>query len=439
MSAVGIDPSGVLVVGGVKTFPLVLSNGPYYDPSRIDPPPVPASMTTPDGGDALAEVASAGVSLLRTGGNAWSAGALAGQLANQEAWLDAAAARNLHGWVWLGEVPNLPPLSAEDPPSQNEVLLRRIAQRLRGHPGLAAWKGIDEPANVFRPARIAAARLKRAYDVLKQVDPDHPVVIIQSPRSTGDLATYAPALDVTGADVYPIAYPPGLHVSPTPNEDIGVVGDVTTTMVRAARGKPVWTTLQIAWSGVTREGATLRFPTFAQERFMAYQAIVRGARGLVFFGGHITRVGTPPNVRPICTPVDIEHGWNWRFWRRVLRPLLEELSARSDLHPALVAPASTIAATCRTVDASGAVTAQSPRDVEFVVRATPSTVFLIAVKRGGQTIRLQFRLSGTRLAPTGRVLFEPPRTVAVRRAGGASSFQDWLGPYEAHVYRIERA
>jgi hypothetical protein len=95
--------------------------------------------------------------------------------------------------------------------------------------------------------------------------------------------------------------------------------------------------------------------------------------------------------------------------------------------------------TCRTVDAAGKVTAKVPPEVEFIVRETSTDVFLIAVKRGGETLQVQFRFPGTSLRATGRVLFEPPRTVAVGQAGGASSFRDWFGPYEAHVYRIERA
>ena len=53
---------------------------------------------------------------------------------------------------------------------------------------------------------------------------------------------------------------------------------------------------------------------------MAYQAIVHGARGLIFFGGHLTEV---------CTPDDAKAGWNWTFWRQVLRPLVHELSPSS--------------------------------------------------------------------------------------------------------------
>ena len=93
-------------------------------------------------------------------------------------------------------------------------------------------------------------------------------------------------------------------------------------MVRAAGGKPIWMTLQIAWSGVIateRHPANVqRFPSLSQERFMAYQAIVNGARGLAFFGGHLTQ---------IARPADAQAGWNWTFWERVLRPLLEELAS----------------------------------------------------------------------------------------------------------------
>jgi hypothetical protein len=433
MAVVKIEPSGALSVDGVKTFPICVSNAPFYDPSRSSPPGLPASMTTPEGTDALAELASGGVNMIRIGMQNWSAAELELQMTNQLQWLDAADRRKLLCWSWLGDVPSFPASGGV-----NEQLLRKIVQGLRGHRALAAYKGIDEPANFFRPQRVPVAAMKRAYDALKKIDANHPVVVIQSPRSVGDLGAYSATFDVTGADIFPIAYPPGEHAGASPNEDIGIVGDVTSTMKKAAKGKPVWMTLQIAWGGVTRAGTTLRFPTFAQQRFMAYQAIALGARGLVFFGGHLTQVGQPPNLRPICTPVDIQHGWNWRFWRRVLRPLVEELSGHSDLHPALVAPPSSRAIRCRLVNAQGKVTAQTPKHLAFTLREVGDALYLIATRRGSPTIQVQFRLPGTKLAPTGRVLFEPPRTVSVRQAGGAAVFNDWFGPFEAHVYELER-
>jgi hypothetical protein len=46
------------------------------------------------------------------------------------------------------------------------------------------------------------------------------------------LRPYRPAFDITGADIYPVSYPPGTHAGGT-NRDISVVGDLTTKMVQA--------------------------------------------------------------------------------------------------------------------------------------------------------------------------------------------------------------
>ena len=90
--------------------------------------------------------------------------------------------------------------------------------------------------------------------------------------------------------------------------------------------KPIWMTLQIAWSGVAKEDRTLRFPTLSQERFMAYEAIINGARGLIWFGGSLV---------PTLSPEDKKLGWNWIWFNQNLRPLLAELGEKSPLHEAL--------------------------------------------------------------------------------------------------------
>ena len=133
-----------------------------------------------------------------------------------------------------------------------------------------------------------------------------------------------------------------------------MVGDYTKFIKEAAGGKPAWMVLQIAWSGVVKPGKTLRFPTFTQERFMTYQALINGARGLIYFGGSIEQA--------MC-PEDASLGWNWTFWRRVLRPVLEEVGNNSPLAPALVASDSRLP-----VRVSGA------EDVEFCVREVDSSI-----------------------------------------------------------------
>ena len=270
----------------------------------------------------------------------------------------------------------------------------------------------------------------RAYERLQQLDGTHPLVITQAPIGTvAQLSPYQQAFDITGADVYPVSYPPGAHTM-SGNRDISVVGDVTRKMIIVAGGKPVWMTLQIAWSGVApskqRPAVVPRFPTLQAERFMAYQAIVNGARGLVFFGGHLTQVAAPE---------DAAAGWNWTFWDEVLRPLTEELTSAA-VAPALVAP-----------NAKAAIKA-STADVELVARDDGKFLYVVAVRRKGTTNVVAFTgLSGN--IASGEVLHEyvqkplpPPigagkqvfRTVSV--ANGR--FVDWFAPHDVHVYRFRR-
>jgi hypothetical protein len=396
------------------SFPIGLSNGP------------PPGGKAPNGRNGLAEVAAAGVTLIRTGRADWNAQQINAQIAAERALLDAAGAHGLQGWLWLGDLPNLPAGTT----SPQAKLLSSVADGLQGHAALGAYKGIDEPRNPFRGANwIRPAGLVRAYELLHRVDPAHPVVITQAPIGTvAQLRPYRPTFDITGADVYPVSYPPATHTQ-TKNKDISVVGDITKKMVQAAGAKPVWMTLQIAWSGVvtsqTNPGHVPRFPTLQQERFMAYQAIVNGARGLVFFGGHLTQV---------ATPADAAAGWNWTFWERVLRPLVSELSS-PELAPVITQP-----------DAKLAVKASVP-GVEIVARGAGVGLTVIAVRRGGTVSRVTFT-GLPKSVSGGRVLFEyvqepPPPPIEpghqvfrpVDVSGG--SFTDWFAPHDVHIYRFK--
>jgi hypothetical protein len=201
------------------SFPIGLSNGP------------PPGGKAPNGRNGLAEVAAAGVTFIRTGRADWNAQQINAQIAAERTLLAAAGAHGLHGWLWLGDLPNLPAGTT----SPEAKLLSTVADGLQGHASLFAYKGIDEPRNPFRGANwIRPAGLVRAYELLHRIDPSHAVVITQAPIATvAQLLPYRPAFDITGADVYPISYPPGTHTQ-TKNKDISVVGDVTKKMIQAA-------------------------------------------------------------------------------------------------------------------------------------------------------------------------------------------------------------
>jgi hypothetical protein len=424
VSNVAVDAeTGVMLVDGEPFFPIGLSN------------PPPAGSRTPAGRNGLEEVAANGVNFVRTGIEDWDLELLEGQIAAQRQAHAEIARHRLRCWLWLGTAADLPPPVSGSPASANEQILSALVTAFRDDPALLAYKGIDEPRNPFRGTGwIRPAGMIRAYSRLRSLDPSHPVVVIQAPRSpVADLVPYRRAFDVTGVDIYPVSYPPGIHAD-LANRDVSVVGELARKTRQAAGAKPFWMTLQIAWSGVlptkTTPDTVPRFPSYPEERFMAYQAVVNGARGLNFFGGHLTSV---------MTPADATSGWNWGFWRRVLRPVVSELAA-PDVQAALTAP-----------DAAGqVVTRPATAELELVTRETPTDLYVIAVRSGGPVSIVDFaglprKRDGTRI-DSGDVLAEyvqeplpPPVTgrQAYRRiAVGAGGFRDWFAPHDARVYRF---
>jgi hypothetical protein len=403
MTATSIDAAtGNLLVAGQPVFPIGLS----------DPPPL--GTTAPNGRDAWAEIASAGVTFVRNF-TVWSAAGLAEQLIEVGRELDAAPAHGLQLWLALAGV---------DRDLSHRALLNQIVNTVKGHPGLGAWKGVDEPAH----AHVPAAGCIAVYRHLKQLDPHHPLVIIEAPRGPGPtphspdrpltvaaVRPYAAACDVHGIDIYPL--PPGAHAGGPPvNTDISVVGDMTFLMARATGRKAIWTTLQIAWSGVLPPHPTV-FPTLPQARFMAYDAVIAGARGLFFFGGHL---------RQVMTPADRARGWNWTYWRRVQRPLVEELTDPDHMR-ALLAP-----------DAQIAITASAP-DVAHRARRAGNVLYLLAVRRS-RTARGRVRFGGLPATVThGTVLAHPggnpARPVTLTR--GAFTDPSPFAPHNARVYRFQ--
>jgi hypothetical protein len=387
-SRVTINPDLVLVIDGKKVFPIGFTM-----------PPAPEAMT-PTGKNAIEELAAAGATFLRTGaqGGDWDEATLQ----REQKYLDAAARYGMHCMPYLREF-------ARIESDAQAAQLRELVGRFKDHPGLGAWKGDDEPEWGKRPLQP----LIRAREIIAQTDPNHPLVIIHAPRGTVEsLRRYNVTGDILGMDIYPIGYPPGTH-SLLPNRTISLVGDHTRIMAEASEGKlPFWMVLQIAWSGVLKPGKTLRFPTLPEERFMTYQAIINGARGLIYFGGGIEKS---------LSDADRPFGWNWTFWQRVLRPVIEEIGTHSPLYPALLAAHSKLKITSRT------------DGVEFCAREVKGELFLLACKREGVTAQVEFKGLPAGIT-SGDVLFESPRTVEAK----AGSFKDWFAPFEVHVYRFKR-
>jgi hypothetical protein len=388
---VTIGAHNVIFVDGRPSFPIGFTKGP------------PPGSKTPSGGDAYEE--------LKTNGTVFQlVGPPGGQRWDAQAKADLCQVMAASAKAGLLTAISIPQLQAFGPHDQKkEEKLRRVVEKYRNDPALGFWKAKDEPAW----GKVSPAEVERYYRIVHQLDPHHPVWLTQAPRGTVEqLRAYNPGYDIGAIDIYPVSYPPGIH-SLLPNKDLSMVGDYAKELQQITEGKkPFWMVLQICWSGVTKPGKTLRMPTFPQERYMAYQAIIDGARGLVFFGGNV----------PGCMEArDKALGWNWRFYDRVLKPVLNELNPDSLLFPALVAP-----------DSDLHVKLEGSKKVEYLAREADGYLYLLAAMRPGPTVKVQF--SGLPAGvTTGKVLYEPPRTVSV--ADG--KFTDWFAPHDVHVYRFK--
>jgi hypothetical protein len=403
MTASPVDPStGNLRVAGKPVFPIGLSDAP------------PFGSTAPDSGlNAWAEIASVGVRYARNY-TVWTTQAFSEQLIAVGEELDAASTHGMQLWLALAGVDNN---------LSQQALLDRIVSSVKGHPGLGVWKGADEPAH----GHVPAAGCVNVYEHLKTADPDHPLAIIEAPRgpapagghdvplTAAAIEPYAAACDIHGVDIYPVSSPPGRHAGGPPvNTDISVVGDMTRIVAQATGRKAIWTTLQIAWSGVFPPHPVV-FPTLQQARFMAYDAIVAGARGLFFFGGQFTQV---------MSAADRALGWNWTYWKQVQRPLLEELTDAAHA-PALVAPVASLK-----IQANAA-------DIALSAREAGGFLYVIAVRKS-PTANGTIRFTGLPAGIAEGIVLAHPGNPQRRLAVAAGAFTDpaSFAPHNARVYRF---
>jgi hypothetical protein len=389
------DRNHTILFDGKPTFPIVLSTGP------------PLGQQTPWGTDGLTETAAAGVNVYRTGsGGIWTADDISSALAMDH----AAAALHVYTWANLGGYSQALPGSTEDEGLAN------VVDTLTNDPSgsaIAFWKGRDEPWY----SNIAPSALQFAYcrvtsrgdpswcDGENPLDPSRLWVTIEAPRGTaGDLAPYSSVTDVHGVDIYPVQI---AHLFP----NLHAVGSWTSTLASASPSAPVWTTLQICASG-SWDKTTHAYvvPTFQQERYMAYDAILNGAKALNFFGG---------NNNNCFSGSDATYGWNWSFWQSVLQPLVKELSASSPIAPALV-------------NAAGTAHVTTGPGTETMLRQGTSVddLWLIAAHNTPRSVTVTFK-GLPHWVHRGGVYTENRSVTA-----SAGSFRDRFAQWDVHVYHF---
>jgi hypothetical protein len=159
----------------------------------------------------------------------------------------------------------------------------------------ALWEALGEPspnpglglANAQERAEKLLGGMLMGYQFLKTYDKFHPVWMNHAPRNSIDqLAAFNMAASIVGCDIYPVPMGGKVGHSDLNNRSLSCVGDYTRRMQAAAPGSPVWMVLQgFGWKDLGEDRSEeLRRPTKAETRFMAWDAIINGATGILYWG-----------------------------------------------------------------------------------------------------------------------------------------------------------
>lgn len=296
------------------------------------------------------------------------------------------------------------------------------------------WRKAGQPSpNPGVRIDDAAARVRKSGEgitagiqAVRALDARHVIWLNHAPRnSLDDLRLYNRAADMVGCDIYPA--PANLLVGHSDLVDMSLtsVGAYTRRMQQAAPGKACAMVLQgFGWRDLkkeVKESETAvgigRRPTWAESRFMAYDAIIHGANAILYWGTAYMKPveddGTSVTGRP-------------RLWQDLLR-VARELRA---LEPALVAPPLKSpkvrqAETYGSIDGKGILCTVRRVDDDFVLLVVNETAD-----------GLGFSLEGLPAKLNGRTLYrlysQETHQVSDRQ------LTDGIRPKEVHVYATSR-
>ena len=374
-----LSPDNAILVDGERFFPI----GIYYIPKSEEP---------------FRELAEAGFNLVRC---------------ESRDELDGAHECGLKAWVSLGHRLDL----SENTEKRKEDIGARVAE-LKDHPALLAWESIDEPAWTWKKPwepRAPAEGLAQGHKLVKELDPGHLLWINHAPRNTWrTLAKFSQNVDIIACDVYPViskdidadktyAMMPNGKQTDLANQTISCVGEYVDKLRSAAGGdRATWIVLQgFAWDNKQNPDNPL-YPTYEETRFMAYNAVIHGVNGILYWGTY-------------SMPQPSEH---WSNLKRVSREL-------GDLSPVLASPTVPSDVSLKYEEMGFSIDS----GVEVLVKEYGGVMYMFAANTTIGHAKVTFS-NLPFAADSLDVLFEE-RSLDV----SGSSFQDTFDPYEVHVYK----
>jgi len=157
----------------------------------------------------------------------------------------------------------------------------QIIRACRDAPGMLVWELEDEPntrtagpegtPHIDLPYRMPPEDFKPVYDLIKRLDPNHPVWINLAHGYEHDHRDYRDVADIHSDDVYPVPDYPVTHV-----------GQNSDAVVRGAWGKPGWMYIQMSMQTKNY----VRAPNMDEVRCMTYMSIAHGIDGVILFAYH---------------------------------------------------------------------------------------------------------------------------------------------------------
>lgn len=318
--------------------------------------------------------------------------------------------------------------------SKNLEQVEQIVLACRDAPGLLVWGLEDEPngrnpgpadegkPHVDMPYKTPPEEQLPAYELIKRLDPDHPVWINLAYGYESDHRDYRHVADIHSDNTYPV-----------PNYPLTYVAQFSDSVVKGAGagadGKLGWMYMQMApLAGDPGD----RPPTMTEVRCMTYMAVAHGISGVNYFSFHYG--GQYEDEKWSWWVNETSPGY-WAQWA----DLTAELRA---LAPYLVTPETAEPPEVKIIKGPTGVTsvktdmhAEEHRygALHQSLRQTSSGYFLIAVNGLDEPIKARFTLPLPEggLAERAAVRFEN-RLVDVVEGVLEDSFE----PYAVHLYEL---
>lgn len=263
----------------------------------------------------------------------------------------------------------------------------------KNHPALSGWIFYDEPDLAPYDQDLLSSNLKTAYQLLKSLDPVHPV--FGALAFGGHLAKYIGSFDYLGGDTYPVPYNPVSAILP----NIQSLRDSGYPFVFSFQ---TYTTEIQQWPlNLGRPGW---YPSYDQMRTMAYTAIAYGAKGVWNYGYQYF-------------PDSIGSDWHWTDVTRLASEIHE-------LSPILVS----------TISSPTQVSSVSDANIQTGFRVANGKTYLLTTSMSPDPVTATVTLNDTTSYSGSDELFTGSH-VAI----SSGSFSDTWPAYGVRIYPLQLA